>query len=121
VAHYVSALLRDAAVHFRQPTTRQSVSIAERFDELVRRWREETASLSSTTAQATHAAYQRIIGMGPDALLLILRELEDHGGHWFWALRAITGLDPVRAEERGRVSLMRQAWLRWAREQGFRW
>lgn len=120
-AHYVSALLWDAAEHFRQPATRQGVSLAERFADLVHRWREETAFLSSSTAQAAHPAYQQIVGMGPDALPLILRELEDRGGHWFWALKAITGVDPVPPGERGRVQAMRQAWLHWGREQGLRW
>ena len=121
VAHYVSARLWDAAEHLRQPATRQSESLAGRFADLVRRWREETAFLSSSTAQAAHPAYQQIVGMGPGALPLILRELEDRGGHWFWALKAITGVDPVPPEERGRVQAMGQAWLHWGREQGLRW
>jgi hypothetical protein len=120
-AHYVSARLLHAAEHLRQPTTRQAQSLAERFADLVQRLREETALLSSPTAQAAHPAYQQIIGMGPAALPLLFRELEDHGGHWFWALKAITGVDPVPPEDRGRVHAMRQAWLRWGLEQGLRW
>jgi hypothetical protein len=117
-AHYVSARLLDAAQHLRQPATRQAQTLAARFADLARRWREDTALLSSSTAQAAHPAYQQIIGMGPEALPLLLRELENRGGHWFWALKAITGVDPVPAEDRGRIQAMRQAWLRWGREQG---
>jgi hypothetical protein len=47
--------------------------------------------------------------------------MEDRGGHWFWALKAIAGVDPVAPEDRGRVEAMREAWLRWGREQGLRW
>lgn len=42
---------------------------------------------------AMHLAYQRIIGLGPSALPLILRELEREPSHWFWARNAIAGED----------------------------
>lgn len=60
-----------------------------------------------------HPAYQQIIGMGPDALPLILRDLADEPAPWFWALRAITGEDPVPEAERGDVDRMVEAWLSW--------
>jgi hypothetical protein len=119
-AHYVSRQLLNAAVHFREPTTRQGDTPGERFRTLARRWRDETVHLSSTSAIAAHPAYQQIIGMGRVALPFILRELEEQGGHWFWALKAITGIDPVPSEQRGRIQTMKQAWLRWGREQGLR-
>lgn len=59
--------------------------------------------------------------MGPAALPLVLRELEEHGGQWFWALEAIAGVDPVPPQDRGRVQAMKEAWLRWRREQDPRW
>jgi hypothetical protein len=120
-AHYVSARLLDAAQHLAQPATRQAETLGARFADLARRWREETSFLSSSAARAVHPAYQQIIGMGPAALPLILCEMEDRGGHWFWALKAIAGVDPVAPEDRGRVEAMREAWLRWGREQGLRW
>jgi hypothetical protein len=69
------------------------------------------------TEIATHPAYQRIIGMGPEALPHIFRRLESGPDHWFWALRAITGVDPVPPEDRGRMVKMREAWLNWAKAQ----
>jgi hypothetical protein len=104
-----------------EPAAAPDTAVHARFADLARRWREETALRSSSTAQAAHPAYQQIIGIGPAALPLLLRELEDRGGHWFWALKAIAGVDPVAPEDRGRVKAMRQAWLRWGREQGLRW
>jgi hypothetical protein len=65
-----------------------------------------------------HPAYQQIIGMGKEALPFLIRELERNPDHWFWALRAITGEDPVPAEHRGRVRLMAQDWVKWARKRG---
>jgi len=89
------------------------------FEELARRWRAETAPLSSVLLIVTHPDYQRIIGMGPRVLPFILRDLERELAHWFWALRAITGEDPVRAEDAGDMEKMRDAWLRLARTRGW--
>jgi hypothetical protein len=88
------------------------------FHDLARRWREDTETMSSIEDMALHPAYQRIIGMGPAALPLILRELERAPDHWFWALRAITGADPVEPEQRGDIKRMAAVWLAWARREG---
>ena len=61
-----------------------------RFQALVSEWRREVAWTSSSSEMAMHPAYQQIIGMGRVAVPLLLRELEQHPDHWFWALRAIT-------------------------------
>lgn len=84
------------------------------FARLTSEWKEATEFESSVTRIAMHPSYQRIIGMGPIALPLILRDLELTQDAWFWALRAITGEDPVRPDERGVIHLMTVAWLKWA-------
>ena len=91
------------------------------FESLVNQWRTDTRFMSSTTEIVTHPAYQRIIGMGPVVIPYLLRELEQRPAQWFWALRAITGADPVLPEDRGNVRAMAAAWLRWGRENGFNW
>ena len=73
------------------------------------------------TEMAMHPAYQEIIGMGELAVPLILAELERDPDHWFWALKAITGADPVPEHCRGHLEEMAQAWLRWGRMQGYEW
>lgn len=90
----------------------------QRFQELSRQWKEATLVTSSITEMATHAAYQQIIGMGQDALPFILAELRCQPDHWFWALRAITGEDPVPASDRGKLERMAQAWLEWGSRRG---
>jgi hypothetical protein len=75
--------------------------------------------ISSTTERATNFAYQQIIGMGEKVLPFIFRELQETGGHWFWALRAITGENPVGPESRGNINRMAQAWLEWGRQRGY--
>lgn len=93
--------------------------LAALFEQLAARWRAETRFSSSTTEIATHPAYQRIIGLGPAAIPLILAELGREPAHWFWALTALTGENPVAAEDSGRVPAMAAAWLKWGRENGW--
>jgi hypothetical protein len=50
------------------------------FAKLSEDWRRDTVYLSSTTAIATHPAYQRFIGLGPQVIPLILGELKRHRG-----------------------------------------
>ncbi|HEV2763303.1 MAG TPA: hypothetical protein VGV38_10045 [Pyrinomonadaceae bacterium] len=87
--------------------------LERRFRALADRWRRETLHLSSVNRKAMHPAYQRIVGMGPEALPLILRELEATRGHWLWALYAITGQDP--AAEGSTFDEAVEAWLDWGR------
>jgi hypothetical protein len=87
------------------------------FQSLAQKWRRETTAFSSVTKKVLHPAYQRIIGMGSAALPLILRELSQTSGHWFWALNAISGEDPVRADDDFDSAV--SAWLEWGREKGY--
>lgn len=81
----------------------------------------ECAHLSSMREFSQHPAYRQIIGMGPRALPLIIKELEERPGHWFIALREITQENPVLPEHRGIISEMTQDWLGWARDKGLQW
>ena len=96
-------------------------STEKRFERLAASWRAETSHLSSSTQMAAHPAYQEIIGMGREVVPLLLRELACKPDHWFNALKTITGANPVAPADRGRIDRMAEAWLRWGREQGFRW
>ena len=88
-------------------------SVATLFQELAEQWRNETAHLSLAIKQVMHPAYQRIIGLGPLAVPLILRELQREPDHWFWALEAITGEKPAAAGSS--VAQATQAWLHWGK------
>lgn len=89
------------------------------FHLLADRWRRETRQLSSDSDIAGKFAYHQIIGMGENVLPLIFTELQERGGRWYWALRAITRQNPVRPEDRGNVRRMTDAWLQWGRDQGY--
>jgi hypothetical protein len=98
-----------------QPS-RVTLAAEQRFHRLTEAWRASRGPASTVAKIAMHPAYQQIIGMGVDALPLILRELEREPDHWFWALEAITGENPVPPTDRGRLNEMARAWLRWASE-----
>ena len=87
-----------------------------KFERLASEWKHETAHLSSPDMIAEHRAYQEIIGMGKEAIPLILRDLEDSQAQWFWALRSIARESPVRPEDRGDVHAMTVAWLDWGKD-----
>lgn len=90
----------------------------ERFAQLAQRWRADTQCLSSTTEIAMHPSHQAIIGMGPDALPMILEDLQVNSGYWYWALKSISNEDPVAPRDRGVIKKMKIAWLRWGQIKG---
>jgi hypothetical protein len=57
--------------------------------------------------------------MSEPAVPLILKELQARPDHWFTALRAITGENPVPDEHRGDLRAMADDWLRWGVDAGY--
>ena len=100
-------------------TTAHSPRLENRFARLVSKWKRETGHLSAVEKISMHPSYQQIIGMGSDALPLIFAELKEEPDHWFWALRAITGADPVPEASRGKVKQMIKLWIAWGRKHGY--
>ena len=105
-----------------QPKTTKTAELEATFNELVKQLNRETGLDSVGKRTVEHPAYQQVIGMGEVALPLIFRQMEsDAGPHWFEALKAITGANPVPRELWGKIRAMEQVWLEWGREQGYRW
>jgi hypothetical protein len=92
--------------------------LAARFHELADEWKSEAAVMSSPTAVAMLPAYQQIIGMGQRAVPLILEELRVDPDLWFWALKSITGVDPVPSESAGNIDEMSRYWVEWGVAEG---
>jgi hypothetical protein len=116
VLDFLTQLKQDSASDFPAPTPEVST-----FDRLAQAWLTDTRFLSSTHQMVVHPAYQQIIGLGEAVVPLLLKQLEQKSGHWFWALKSITRTDPVPREARGNTQLMIQAWLNWGRNQGYQW
>ena len=92
--------------------------VQERFEALREDWKSRTRHLSNVAQIALVSSYQQIIGMGPQALPLILAELKQETDHWFWALEAITGETPVPKEDTGDMAASAAAWIAWGKANG---
>ena len=95
------------------------LGIQRRFASLVQRWHTETGGVSVSDRRIMHPAYQQITGLGPRVIPVVLRELEARPDYWFWALRALTGENPVVEEDAGILPRMVDAWLNWGRARGY--
>ena len=91
----------------------------QRFTELADKWEYETVFLSRIDLAIKHPAHQKIVGMGEPAVPLILERMRKKGGHWFYALRDLTGANPIQPAERGNVRAMQEAWLKWGEANGY--
>lgn len=105
----------------QMPATQPLETIEERFRRLAAAWQKAVAHHSSSTVRNNHPAYREIISLGPEVVPLLLRDLEENHAHWFCALREITGANPVPESAAGKIPQMAEAWLRWARDNGYRW
>ena len=94
-------------------TTLAPPSTRSRFDQLARRWKQESEFMSNTAQMAMLRSYQSIIGMGSPAVPLLLDELRREPDHWFWALESITLENPVPPQDAGQLDKMAQAWIAW--------
>jgi hypothetical protein len=111
-----------ASVPLKQaPATRPTETVEDRFRRLAADWHKAVAYHSSTTVRNNHPAYQEIISMGSEVVPLLLRDMEENHTHWFYALRQITGADPIPASAAGNIPKMAEAWLRWAKDNGYQW
>lgn len=93
-----------------------------KFQKLVRQWQGERGVRSSITEASMKPAYQSIIGMGEEAVPLLIAQLRSEGNdpdHWFWALGAITATNPVKPEDRGDTVKMAQSWIEWSESEGY--
>jgi hypothetical protein len=93
-------------------------SLEEEFHEQADKWERETRHVSSMTDVVMHSSYQAIIKMGPDVIPFLLRDMEENRRFWFTALSYITGENPVKPRDAGRVDRMATAWLKWGKEKG---
>ena len=68
-----------------------------------------------------HPSYLRIIGLARQSTgyaieRMLLQELEAEPDHWFEALTAITGDNPVQPEDDFDAAV--EAWIAWGRQKG---
>jgi hypothetical protein len=83
------------------------------FEYLAAKWRAETAMEPLQGRKAMNFAYQCIIGMGRDAVPLILESLSAELDDWFWALTAIAH-ENIAADTHTMAEAA-EAWLQWGK------
>jgi hypothetical protein len=110
-----------AAVQAKPVTDAQPETLDEKFQRLAKTWQSAVAHLSSSTKRENHPAYKEIIALGPAVVPLLLRDMQANHRHWFTALTAITGADPVLEEDAGKILKMIESWLTWGKDKGYRW
>jgi hypothetical protein len=102
---------------WRRHPVRSDAEVEALFDVLKIEWKDACRYISSIEKIAIHPAYQRIIGLGLQAVPLILEDLRQEPDQWFWALSSIAGED-IGADQETATGAA-EAWLLWGREQGF--
>jgi hypothetical protein len=96
-------------------------TVEERFRRLAAAWHRDADYLSSMDDADSHPAYQEIIRLGSEVVPLLLRDLAANHTHWFAASEAITGARLAPASAAGNIPKMTEAWLRWAKDNGYQW
>ena len=84
------------------------------FLKLKKAWKEEIIFESNLNNIFSNSNYINIIKIGKTALPWIIKDLKKGGGYWFVALNKITGINPIKEENRGVYEQMRKDWLEWA-------
>jgi len=115
----------DDALHIARTLTSrrrdEKVGLEHAFRAQVDRWKDETGHLSSLTKAIAHPSYLRIIGLATESTRaqierLLLKELQSEPDHWFPALAAISGEDPVHPDDDFDAAVV--AWLKWGEAKG---
>jgi hypothetical protein len=103
------------------------IALRIKFETLREEWRNQRGAMSSVTAMSMLRPYQKIIGIGSNAIPLILAELRADGDdpdQWFWALSIIAEANNLTPPEiapahQGDYRAMALAWLDWGRVEGY--
>lgn len=96
-----------------------SIEVVDKFYALATQWQNEVAGMSSTTQMSQHPAYREIINMGTQIVPILLSELNKNPLYWLAALSEITGENPIKPEQKGRVKQMASAWIEWGKDRGY--
>lgn len=110
---------QNATQNILPKNTELSSEVVNNFYTLAAQWESDVAGLSLTAQMSEHPAYQEIINMGTKIVPLLLSELKNNPVYWLSALSAITGENPIKPEQRGRVKQMASAWIEWGKNQGY--
>jgi hypothetical protein len=92
-----------------------ALPLEQRFQELAANWERDTSHVSSLTKKVMHPSYQTILGLGPNVVPLLIRDMQQNRRDWFWALHHLTQANPVSSEHSGKLDKMIAAWVNWGK------
>lgn len=89
------------------------------FEELKDSWVRDTSLVSGYKEKVNHPAYSKILSYGKEIIPLLLKDMVENRIHWFYALTDITDENPIQSTSRGKINLIINDWLKWARKKGY--
>jgi hypothetical protein len=96
----------------RIKTKQTRINIEDVFNELYIQWREHS-KFDSFIGNSTDIYYEKIIQLGDSVVPFIISKLRKEHAHLFIALNRITGENPVKKENMGKVGKMAEDWIQW--------
>lgn len=117
---YMATIVRDCAGFDVVRSFRKAYEhyVAIEAKALMKSWIEERRPSAKVAKMIQHPAYRRLVSFGNAVVPLLLNELRREPDHWFHALHQITGANPVPDSDRGNVSMMAAAWVKWGQSHG---
>jgi hypothetical protein len=106
-----NTLIISASVGYRT-LAKSNINIQTIFEEYYTKWEEETKYLSSSK-MFDNIYYRKIISLGIDVVPVIINKLKETPNHLFVALQKITGINPIKPENRGKIKEMANDWIDW--------
>lgn len=105
-------------------TTSHIQKVSYIFQQLLKKWEEETRIQSSSTEILVNSNFKNIIELGKSTanrliLNLILEEIHQNPSHLFHALHDLTEENPLLEEMAGRIGIQCQTWVDWGKCKGF--
>jgi hypothetical protein len=94
-------------------------TFAAKFYRLTQSWKDATRFSSTYQQLLANPSYLELIAMGEKILPFIFTDMQREASHWFMALHILTGMNPVKPENRGNIQLMTHDWLEWAKSKGY--
>lgn len=98
--------------------TFEESEVEKQFNESAAKWRKETGGYSTMIHIAGNNNYLDIIGLGPDVIPYILKDLVKEPDFWFVALEHIAKpkQNPVPKAHIGDLDKMAEDWIAWGKE-----
>ena len=91
-----------------------NLQVKQSFEGFKEVWLEKTKFSSNISDITNNSAYLSIIELGTDVVPFIIKDLRITDNHWFYALEAITMVNPISKDHQGKIALMKNDWLKWA-------